>query len=113
MRFCLVGPSTTVSKISSNSSTSGSDDERDEEDDQDNNVDDELAEEDGDISGDGNISDDSEMQDYGFCATLQPPTEYEENSIQGCLSEFTACEVLTGNNKLKCESCTERYNKSR
>ncbi|XKL60826.1 hypothetical protein PGB90_007883 [Kerria lacca] len=49
--------------------------------------------------------------EQGFSATLQPPSEYEENSIQACLSEFTACEVLTGNNRLKCESCTERQAK--
>lgn len=32
----------------------------------------------------------------------------DECSIQSCLSQFTALELLTGNNKVGCETCTER-----
>lgn len=34
----------------------------------------------------------------------------DECSIQSCLSQFTALELLTGNNKVGCETCTERIN---
>ncbi|XP_059057892.1 ubiquitin carboxyl-terminal hydrolase 45 isoform X2 [Achroia grisella] len=34
----------------------------------------------------------------------------DECSIQSCLSQFTALELLTGNNKVGCENCTERFN---
>ncbi|XP_026756497.1 ubiquitin carboxyl-terminal hydrolase 16 isoform X2 [Galleria mellonella] len=34
----------------------------------------------------------------------------DECSIQSCLSQFTALELLTGNNKVGCENCTERIN---
>ncbi|KAM3959632.1 LOW QUALITY PROTEIN: ubiquitin specific protease 16/45 [Aphomia sociella] len=36
--------------------------------------------------------------------------EEDECSIQSCLSQFTALELLTGNNKVGCENCTERIN---
>ncbi|CAG9788534.1 unnamed protein product [Diatraea saccharalis] len=34
----------------------------------------------------------------------------DECSVQSCLSQFTALELLTGNNKVSCETCTERLN---
>lgn len=34
----------------------------------------------------------------------------DECSIQSCLSNFTALELLTDNNKVSCETCTERLN---
>ncbi|XP_041981890.1 ubiquitin carboxyl-terminal hydrolase 45 isoform X2 [Aricia agestis] len=34
----------------------------------------------------------------------------DECSVQSCLSQFTALELLTGNNKVGCETCTERIN---
>ncbi|XP_045500336.1 ubiquitin carboxyl-terminal hydrolase 16 isoform X1 [Colias croceus] len=34
----------------------------------------------------------------------------DECSIQSCLSQFTALELLTDNNKVGCETCTERAN---
>ncbi|XP_047535636.1 ubiquitin carboxyl-terminal hydrolase 16 isoform X1 [Vanessa atalanta] len=34
----------------------------------------------------------------------------DECSIQSCLAQFTALELLTGNNKVGCETCTERIN---
>lgn len=36
--------------------------------------------------------------------------EEDECSIQSCLSQFTALELLTGNNKVGCETCTTRAN---
>ncbi|XP_053611210.1 ubiquitin carboxyl-terminal hydrolase 16/45 isoform X2 [Plodia interpunctella] len=44
--------------------------------------------------------------------TLSSPyvCEEDECSIQSCLSQFTALELLTGNNKVGCENCTERIN---
>lgn len=43
---------------------------------------------------------------------LSPRYVYDEDecSIQSCLSQFTALELLTGNNKVGCETCTERIN---
>lgn len=37
-------------------------------------------------------------------------SDEDECSIQSCLSQFTALELLTGNNKVGCETCTERIN---
>lgn len=34
----------------------------------------------------------------------------DECSVQSCLSQFTALELLTGNNKVGCDTCTERIN---
>lgn len=109
MRFQLLNP-VVATKADGSSISSSSDDDKYDEANNDNPDDDEPEDED-DASGDEYIFDDSEMKEQGFSATLQPPSEYEENSIQACLSEFTACEVLTGNNRLKCESCTERQAK--
>ncbi|NWI21555.1 UBP45 hydrolase, partial [Crypturellus soui] len=38
-------------------------------------------------------------------------TSSKECSVQSCLYQFTSVELLMGNNKLLCESCTERKNK--
>ncbi|GBP56446.1 Ubiquitin carboxyl-terminal hydrolase 16 [Eumeta japonica] len=45
-------------------------------------------------------------------APLSPRYMAEEGecSIQSCLSQFTALELLTGNNKVGCDTCTERIN---
>lgn len=39
------------------------------------------------------------------------PTKEGECSIQLCLNQFTALELMSGNNKVGCTSCTERENK--
>lgn len=45
----------------------------------------------------------------------QSPTRYPvasgECSIQSCLNQFTARELMSGSNKVGCEACTERENK--
>jgi ubiquitin C-terminal hydrolase len=35
-----------------------------------------------------------------------------EPSVSACLKQFTAIELLTGNNKVGCETCTKRAGKS-
>jgi len=30
-----------------------------------------------------------------------------------CLNQFTASEIMTGNNKVSCERCTEQHKKSK
>nr|XP_015838142.1 PREDICTED: ubiquitin carboxyl-terminal hydrolase 16 [Tribolium castaneum]XP_015838143.1 PREDICTED: ubiquitin carboxyl-terminal hydrolase 16 [Tribolium castaneum]XP_015838144.1 PREDICTED: ubiquitin carboxyl-terminal hydrolase 16 [Tribolium castaneum] len=35
--------------------------------------------------------------------------EEGEYSVQSCLNQFTACELMTGNNKVSCELCTKRH----
>lgn len=35
--------------------------------------------------------------------------ETGECSVQSCLNQFTACELMTGNNKVGCELCTKRH----
>ncbi|XP_053678305.1 ubiquitin carboxyl-terminal hydrolase 45 [Anopheles nili] len=44
--------------------------------------------------------------------TIAPRYQCEdgEYSVQSCLNNFTAVELMTGNNKVCCEACTERVN---
>lgn len=109
MRFQLVSSMPNNSLVDGISSTSSSDNGKD-EDDEDYNAGDEIVD-DEDVSDGENQVDDADMQENGFYPTLQPPSEYEDNSIQACLSEFTAREILSGSNSFKCDSCTERQNK--
>ncbi|XP_055598388.1 ubiquitin carboxyl-terminal hydrolase 16 [Uranotaenia lowii] len=46
------------------------------------------------------------------CRTLAPRYQCDENecSIQSCLNSFTVVEMMTGNNKVCCDNCTERIN---
>ncbi|XP_053682537.1 ubiquitin carboxyl-terminal hydrolase 16 [Sabethes cyaneus] len=48
--------------------------------------------------------------DWG--STLAPRYQCEDNecSIQSCFNSFTAVELMTGNNKVCCDACTERIN---
>lgn len=48
--------------------------------------------------------------DWG--STLAPRYQCEDNecSIQSCFNSFTAVEMMTGNNKVSCDACTERIN---
>lgn len=45
----------------------------------------------------------------------QSPTRYTtkegECSIQSCLNQFTALELMSGSNKVSCEACTARERK--
>lgn len=45
--------------------------------------------------------------------TLAPRTGFSEleSSVHACLSQFTEVEVLSKNNKVICEACTDRQNK--
>ncbi|XP_015604833.1 ubiquitin carboxyl-terminal hydrolase 16 [Cephus cinctus] len=47
----------------------------------------------------------------------QSPTRYHtkegECSIQSCLNQFTALELMSGSNKVSCEACTARENKGK
>lgn len=45
-------------------------------------------------------------------ATVSPRYQCDEGecSIQSCLNQFTALELMTGNNKVGCEACTKRIN---
>ena len=61
-----------------------------------------------------------ESVDSGYSSEISnrsnpSPTRYftkeGEFSIQSCLNKFTAPELMTGNNKVGCEACTERANK--
>lgn len=44
--------------------------------------------------------------------TIAPRYQCEDNecSVQSCLNNFIAIELMTGNNKVGCESCTQRIN---
>lgn len=46
-----------------------------------------------------------------WCNTMSPRYKCEEGecSVQSCLNQFTACELLTANNKVNCELCTKRH----
>lgn len=45
-----------------------------------------------------------------FTGTMSPRYKCEEGecSVQSCLNQFTACELMTANNKVACELCTKR-----
>lgn len=47
-----------------------------------------------------------------WSTTLAPRYQCEDGelSLQSCLNNFTAMELMTGNNKVGCEACTERIN---
>lgn len=51
----------------------------------------------------------------GIHHSNQSPTRYFTNegeiSIQSCLNQFTAQELMSGNNKVGCEACTAKENK--
>ncbi|XP_071051773.1 ubiquitin carboxyl-terminal hydrolase 16/45 [Onthophagus taurus] len=51
--------------------------------------------------------DDSDM----WMETMAPRYQCEEGecSVQSCLNQFTACELMTSNNKVSCELCTKRH----
>jgi len=44
--------------------------------------------------------------------TLAPRYQCEDGecSVQSCLNNFTSIELMTGNNKVTCDACTERFN---
>lgn len=44
-------------------------------------------------------------------ASTRYPTKEGECSIQSCLNQFTALELMTGSNKVGCEACTKRETK--
>lgn len=48
-------------------------------------------------------------------ATLQPQPKCEDGecSVLTCLNQFTASEIMNGNNKVSCERCTEQYKQSK
>lgn len=47
-----------------------------------------------------------------WSTTIAPRYQCEDNecSVQSCLNNFTAVELMTGNNKVGCEQCSERIN---
>ncbi|XP_055683894.1 ubiquitin carboxyl-terminal hydrolase 45 [Lutzomyia longipalpis] len=47
-----------------------------------------------------------------WSSTLAPRYQCEEGecSVQSCLNNFTALELMTGNNRVGCDACTERIN---
>lgn len=70
------------------------------------------------------MSDDSKSEDdeeegefFQECpqATLQPQPKCKEGecSVLTCLNQFTASEIMTGNNKVSCERCTEQHKQSK
>ena len=50
-----------------------------------------------------------------WSATVSPRYQCDDGecSIQSCLNQFTALELMTGNNKVGCENCTQRQNKGK
>ena len=58
----------------------------------------------------------SEISKIGISCNLQQsptryPTKEGEYSIQSCLNQFTALELMSGSNKVGCEACTAREKK--
>jgi hypothetical protein len=50
-----------------------------------------------------------------WSATILPRYQCDDGecSIQSCLNQFTALELMTGNNKVGCENCTQRQNQGK
>jgi hypothetical protein len=50
-----------------------------------------------------------------WSATVLPRYQCDDGecSIQSCLNQFTALELMTGNNKVGCENCTQRVNQGK
>ncbi|KDR12581.1 Ubiquitin carboxyl-terminal hydrolase 45, partial [Zootermopsis nevadensis] len=50
-----------------------------------------------------------------WSATLLPRYQCDDGecSIQSCLNQFTALELMTGNNKVGCEKCTQCHNQGK
>ncbi|XP_063244272.1 ubiquitin carboxyl-terminal hydrolase 16/45 [Bacillus rossius redtenbacheri] len=78
-------------------------DEEEEEDDED----DDLSQSSGSSRG--------AASDSSWSRTLAARYQCEEGdtSVQSCLSQFTAVELMTGNNKVGCESCSQRHNQDK
>lgn len=61
----------------------------------------------------------SEVQSVGevanWSATLLPRYQCDDGecSIESCLNQFTALELMTGNNKVGCENCTQQQNQGK
>ena len=58
----------------------------------------------------------SGISKIGISGSLQQsPTRYStkegECSIQSCLNQFTALELMSGSNKVRCEACTAKEKK--
>ncbi|XP_017887845.1 ubiquitin carboxyl-terminal hydrolase 16 isoform X2 [Ceratina calcarata] len=56
------------------------------------------------------------LRDAPACLDEAPtryPTKEGECSIQSCLNQFTALELMTGSNKVGCEACTQRETKAK
>ncbi|KAJ4433592.1 hypothetical protein ANN_15902, partial [Periplaneta americana] len=50
-----------------------------------------------------------------WSATVSPRYQCDDGecSLQSCLNQFTALELMTGNNKVGCENCTQRQNQGK
>ena len=50
-----------------------------------------------------------------WSATVLPRYQCDDGecSLQSCLNQFTALELMTGNNKVGCENCTQRQNQGK
>ncbi|XP_050425471.1 ubiquitin carboxyl-terminal hydrolase 16 isoform X2 [Adelges cooleyi] len=77
----------------------------------DNNSDDDLF--DDSKSEEDENNEDGEFSQECPQATLQPRPKCKEGecSVLTCLNQFTASEIMTSNNKVSCEKCTEIYKK--
>lgn len=52
------------------------------------------------------------MSQTDWSSTIAPRYQCEDGecSVQSCLNSFTAAELMTGNNKVGCDACSERIN---
>lgn len=52
------------------------------------------------------------MSQTDWSSTIAPRYQCEDGecSVQSCLNNFTAAELMTGNNKVGCDACSERIN---
>lgn len=55
---------------------------------------------------------DSRLSDQRWTDTITARYQCDEGecSVQSCLNQFTACELMTGNNRVGCDNCTKMVN---
>lgn len=62
---------------------------------------------------DGKVQSAGEVANWSSTVLPRYKCDDGECSIQSCLNQFTALELMTGNNKVGCENCTQRQNQGK
>lgn len=58
---------------------------------------------------DEKMDEDFDLDSWTLSLAPRYKCEDGECSVQSCMNQFTACELMTGSNKVACELCTKRH----